>query len=121
LLKFARLLYSDYSQLINLMPTHQRRLSNEIESLVNRRVHGGAELVGAVRGDAILSSSPKTIETNGVNREKSKGLGNETKVDWLRLRKLGDKREKFQKGLSVRGLDMLNAMELMGGGNVCGF
>ena len=75
LLKFATVLYADRSQLINLMPNHQPWLSNEIETLVNRKGRGCIYLLRAVQGVVNLSSSIKTIETNGV----TEGIGNNWK------------------------------------------
>ena len=75
LLKFATVLYADHNQLINLMPNHQPWLSNEIETLVNRKGRGCIYLLRAVQGVVNLSSSIKTIETNGV----TEGTGNNWK------------------------------------------
>jgi hypothetical protein len=72
LLKFATVLYSDHNQLINLMPNHQPWLSNEIEALVKRESTGCIYLLRAVRGLVNLSSSIKTIETNGVTDRNGK-------------------------------------------------
>jgi len=79
LLKFATVLYADHIQLINLMPNHQPWLSNEIETLVNRKGRGCVYLLRAVQGVVNLSSSIKTIETNGL----TEGIEN----NWKKIQK----------------------------------